>query len=54
MHNSAMINLNILEIDKKNIINIFYSSSACMYPQHNQVDPDNPLRTEDSAYPANP
>lgn len=55
MHNSAMINLNVLETcKKKNIINIFYSSSACMYPQHNQLDPDNPLCTEDSAYPANP
>ncbi len=55
MHNSAMINLNILETcKKKNILNIFYSSSACMYPEYNQLDPNNPLCSEDSAYPANP
>jgi len=55
MHNSAIINLNILrEMQKKNIKKIFYSSSACMYPSHNQEDPDNPLLSEDSAYPANP
>ena len=35
-------------------MNIFYSSSACMYPEHNQIDPDNPICSEDSAYPANP
>jgi GDP-D-mannose 3',5'-epimerase len=33
---------------------IFYSSSACMYPEHNQLDPSNPNCSEDSAYPANP
>jgi nucleoside-diphosphate-sugar epimerase len=38
----------------KNIKRVFYSSSACMYPSHNQEDPDNPLLTEESAYPANP
>lgn len=55
MHNSAMINLNILnEMQKKGVKNVFYSSSACMYPSHNQTDPDNPLLSEDSAYPANP
>ncbi|MBJ13531.1 MAG: NAD-dependent dehydratase [Candidatus Marinimicrobia bacterium] len=55
MHNSATINLNVLEeCRKRNITNIFYSSSACMYPDHNQMDPDNPLCTEESAYPANP
>ena len=55
MHNSATINLNILETCKRrNIVNIFYSSSACMYPEHNQLDPNNPLCSEDSAYPANP
>lgn len=55
MHNSAMINLNIAhEMVKKGIKRIFYSSSACMYPSHNQEDPDNPLLSEDSAYPANP
>ena len=74
MHNSATINLNLLE--KQRILNetfgihkewteanrpkldwqtkIFYSSSACMYPEHNQLDPDNPDCREDSAYPANP
>ena len=55
MHNSALINLNILEAMVKNgIKNVFYSSSACMYPSHNQEDPSNPLLSEESAYPANP
>ena len=55
MHNSAMINLNILdEMQKKGEKNVFYSSSACMYPEHNQTDPDNPLLSEDTAYPAAP
>jgi GDP-D-mannose 3',5'-epimerase len=55
MHNSAMINLNIAnEMVKKGVNRVFYTSSACMYPQHNQTDPDNPLLSEDSAYPANP
>lgn len=55
MHNSAIINLNVLdEMREKNIKKVFYSSSACMYPEHNQLDPDNPLLSEDSAYPANP
>ncbi len=55
MHNSALINLNILEAcHRRNVKRIFYSSSACMYPEHNQLDPDNPNCTEDSAYPANP
>ena len=55
MHNSVMINLNILnEMQKKGVKNVFYSSSACMYPDHNQTDPNNPLLSEDSAYPANP
>ena len=55
MHNSCQINLNILdEMRKKGIKKVFYSSSACMYPSHNQEDPDNPLLAEDSAYPANP
>ena len=55
MHNSATINLNVLEAcRKRNIKNIFYSSSACMYPEYNQLDPDNPNCAEESAYPANP
>ena len=55
MHNSALINLNIAEaMVKQGIKNIFYSSSACMYPGYNQKDPDNPLLSEDSAYPADP
>lgn len=55
MHNSAMINLNVAEqCVKKNTSRIFYSSSACMYPEHNQLDPNNPNCTEDSAYPADP
>jgi nucleoside-diphosphate-sugar epimerase len=55
MHNSATINLNVLEVCRqRNIKRIFYSSSACMYPEHNQMDPENPLCSEESAYPANP
>lgn len=55
MHNSALINLNILhEITFKKTPRIFYSSSACMYPAHNQLSPDTPMMTEASAYPADP
>jgi nucleoside-diphosphate-sugar epimerase len=71
MHNSASINLNLLEeqrklnesygdkwdskpIEHRNKTKIFYSSSACMYPEHNQLDPNNPDCREESAYPANP
>lgn len=61
MNNSATINLNVLDSVNKlneklgvNKTRIFYSSSACMYPEHNQLDPDNPNCSEASAYPANP
>jgi GDP-D-mannose 3',5'-epimerase len=55
MHNSASINLNVLESCRRNkVTKVFYSSSACMYPEHNQLDPDNPDLAEDTAYPANP
>ena len=55
MHNSATINLNIANLANKHKVGVlFYSSSACMYPEHNQMDPDNPKCSEDSAYPANP
>lgn len=55
MHNSATINLNILEETKKQGVNkIFYSSSACIYPEYNQMDPDNPKCSEHMAYPAAP
>lgn len=55
MHNSALININIAEaMIRSNVKNIFYTSSACMYPSHNQEDPSNPLLSEESAYPANP
>lgn len=55
MHNSALINLNMIEACfKRNVKKVFYSSSACMYPEHNQLDPDNPNCEESSAYPANP
>ena len=55
MHNSAMINLNVVEASvKAEVKKIFYSSSACMYPERNQMDPDNPNCAEDSAYPAEP
>lgn len=55
MHNSAAINLNILEYGRRaGITKFFYSSSACVYPAYNQTDPDNPKCSEDSAYPAAP
>ena len=61
MHNSVTINLNVLEAQRQlndfkqvNKTKIFYSGSACMYPEHNQLDPDNPDCREESAYPANP
>ena len=61
MHNSVSINLNVLDqqaklnkILNKNFTRIFYSGSACMYPEHNQINPQDPNCKEDSAYPANP
>jgi nucleoside-diphosphate-sugar epimerase len=55
MHNSATINLNMVDAcHRRNCTRIFYSSSACMYPEYNQMDPDNPKCAEDSAYPAAP
>lgn len=61
MHNSATINLNVLDSLRKvnqeldlNQTKIFYSGSACMYPAYNQMDPQNPNLVEDSAYPADP
>jgi len=55
MHNSAMINLNMVEACRlRNTKRIFYSSSACMYPEYNQMEPENPNLSEDSAYPAQP
>ncbi len=61
MHNSCTVNLNMLESVRKfnditgwNTTKIFYSGSACMYPEHNQLDPDNPDCREESAYPAAP
>ena len=55
MHNSATINLNTLEAGvKAGVKRMFYSSSACIYPEYNQMDPDNPKCSEESAYPAAP
>ena len=55
MHNSATINLNMLEFGvHAGVKRFFYSSSACIYPERNQLDPDNPNCVEDSAYPAAP
>ena len=61
MHNSCTINLNVLEEQRKfneklgkSTTKIFYSGSACMYPEYNQLDPDNPDCREESAYPAAP
>ena len=53
MHNSALINLNVLEEARvKGIKKIFYTSTACVYPEYNQMDPNNPKCSEDSVYPA--
>jgi nucleoside-diphosphate-sugar epimerase len=55
MHNSALINLNTLHFGTEaGVKRFFYSSSACIYPEFNQMDPDNPICTESSAYPAGP
>lgn len=55
MQNSALINLNIVDAcQKRNIKRIFYSSSACIYPEYNQLEPENPNCAEESAYPAEP
>jgi GDP-D-mannose 3', 5'-epimerase len=61
MTNSCLINLNLLKNQVRinnqsgvNITKIFYSSSACIYPEHNQNDPTNPNCEESTAYPANP
>jgi GDP-D-mannose 3',5'-epimerase len=55
MHNSALINLNVVhECTKKKVKKIFYSSSACAYPEYNQMDPNNPKCAEKDAYPAEP
>jgi nucleoside-diphosphate-sugar epimerase len=55
MHNSATINLNMLEWGRQaGVRKFFYSSSACMYPEYNQLDPGNPNCSEESAYPAAP
>ena len=55
MHNSATINLNMLEAFRRRAIrHVFYSSSACMYPAYNQKEPERPNCAEDSAYPADP
>ena len=55
MHNSALINLHVAkEALRQKIKRVFFSSSACMYPEHNQLDPENPNCEESTAYPANP
>ncbi len=61
MTNSGLINMNLLKAQvilnnklNKNTTKIFYSSSACIYPEYNQLDPDNPNCSEESAYPADP
>jgi len=55
MHNSALINLHVVdECVKKKVKRVFYSSSACVYPERNQMDPDNPRCEETSVYPADP
>ena len=55
MHNSAKINLNMVDVcSMVGVRKVFYSSSACIYPEYNQTDPDNPMCSEDSAYPAAP
>jgi nucleoside-diphosphate-sugar epimerase len=54
MHNSAQINLNVADALKYSKTKLFYSSSACIYPEENQFDAHNPNCAEDLAFPANP
>lgn len=55
MHNSVLINLNVLNtMARRGVKKVFYSSSACVYPEYNQMDPSNPICTEGSEYPAAP
>src|SRR5690606_37366159 len=55
MHNSSQINLNVAKIaHEKQVKSLFFSSSACIYPAENQIEPNNPNCEENSAYPANP
>ena len=55
LHNNALININMVEACyRRNVRKIFFSSSACVYPEYNQLDPDNPKTAEETAYPANP
>src|SRR3989338_2524270 len=55
MHDSALINLNVLEECRlRNVKKVFYSSSACIYPEYNQLEPSNPKCAEETAYPAAP
>ena len=55
MHNSALVNINVVhQAAKEGVKKIFYSSSACIYPLYNQLDPNNPKCSEESAYPAAP
>ncbi|MEK7533173.1 MAG: NAD-dependent epimerase/dehydratase family protein [Patescibacteria group bacterium] len=55
MHNSAQINLNVLHFGRlAKIKKIFFSSSACIYPERNQMDASKPNCEESSAYPAAP
>jgi GDP-D-mannose 3',5'-epimerase len=56
MHNSAKINLNVVDAVVKSGLKprIFYSSSACIYPEFNQMDPNNPVCAENTAFPAFP
>ena len=55
VHDSALLNINVAECAKTcGAGKLFFSSSACVYPAYNQLDPDNPKTSEDSAYPADP
>jgi nucleoside-diphosphate-sugar epimerase len=55
MYNSSLINLNVVNLCReREVKKVFYSSSACIYPAHNQQDPDNPKCNEETAYPAHP
>ena len=55
MYNSSLINLNVIkQAERVGVGKIFFSSSACIYPASNQMDPNNPVCSEESAYPANP
>ncbi len=55
MHNSATVNLNICQqVVQEDVSKVLYTSSACIYPEYEQLDHEDPALAEDDAYPAEP